>query len=37
MAVWKCTKCGATKEGRCRPKACDCGATKEDYVKDEGK
>lgn len=27
MAVFKCEKCGATKEGRCKPKKCaDCGA-----------
>ena len=22
MAIWKCEKCGATKEGRCKPKKC---------------
>ena len=22
MAVFKCKKCGATKEGRCKPKKC---------------
>lgn len=22
MAVWKCEKCGATREGRCKPKKC---------------
>ncbi|MFQ5479715.1 MAG: RCKP-type rubredoxin-like domain-containing protein [Thermodesulfobacteriota bacterium] len=22
MALWKCTKCGYSKETRCRPKAC---------------
>ncbi|MBW2467027.1 MAG: rubredoxin [Deltaproteobacteria bacterium] len=22
MAVFKCDKCGATKEGRCKPKKC---------------
>lgn len=28
MAVFKCEKCGATKEGRCKPKKCPkCGAT----------
>jgi rubrerythrin len=28
MAVFKCSKCGATKEGRCKPKKCPkCGAT----------
>lgn len=26
MAVWKCEKCGATKESRCKPKKCpSCG------------
>lgn len=26
MALWKCTKCGATKETRCKPKTCpECG------------
>lgn len=28
MAVFKCSKCGATKEGRCKPRKCPkCGAT----------
>ena len=28
MATFKCEKCGATKEGRCKPKACPkCGET----------
>ncbi|GEM_PF-1278890 len=22
MAIWKCEKCGAEKEGRCKPKKC---------------
>ncbi|MGI6114418.1 MAG: RCKP-type rubredoxin-like domain-containing protein [Mahellales bacterium] len=36
MAVWKCSKCGETKEGRCRPKKCpNCGAGKDDFVKQE--
>jgi rubrerythrin len=27
MATWKCTACGAEKEGRCKPKKCtQCGA-----------
>jgi rubrerythrin len=27
MAEFKCEKCGCTKEGRCKPKACPkCGA-----------
>jgi len=26
MATFKCEKCGATKDGRCKPKACPkCG------------
>ncbi len=26
MAIFKCTKCGATKEGRCKPQKCpECG------------
>jgi ABC-type ATPase with predicted acetyltransferase domain len=28
MAVFKCEKCGAKKEGRCKPKKCEkCGGT----------
>ncbi|OGP66125.1 MAG: hypothetical protein A3K22_01520 [Deltaproteobacteria bacterium RBG_16_42_7] len=28
MAVWKCEKCGYTKESRCKPGKCPkCGAT----------
>ncbi len=28
MATFKCEKCGATKEGRCKPKKCpECGET----------
>ena len=35
MSVFKCEKCGATKEGRCKPKACpECGA-KESMAKSE--
>ncbi|RJP77107.1 MAG: rubredoxin [Candidatus Zixiibacteriota bacterium] len=26
MAEWKCTQCGAVKDGRCKPKKCSqCG------------
>ena len=33
MAVWKCTSCGATKEGRCKPRKCaQCGNTKFEKV-----
>jgi len=35
MAIWKCSQCGATSEGRCRPKLCPCGAGKEQIVKAE--
>lgn len=28
MAIWMCDKCGATKEGRCKPKKCEsCSST----------
>ena len=28
MAVWKCSKCGFTKESRCKPRKCpECGAS----------
>lgn len=34
MAVWKCSQCETTSEGRCRPKLCpSCGAGKEQIVK----
>jgi hypothetical protein len=26
MAVFVCKGCGAVKEGRCKPKKCECGA-----------
>jgi rubrerythrin len=36
MAIWKCTQCNATSEGRCRPKQCpSCGASKEQIAKAE--
>ncbi len=38
MAVFKCEKCGVTKEGRCKPKKCDaCGETGVMVKQDEGK
>ncbi|MBI4734182.1 MAG: rubredoxin [Rubrobacteridae bacterium] len=42
MAIWKCESCGATREGRCKPKKCQaCGANttfvKEGDDKDKGK
>jgi ABC-type ATPase with predicted acetyltransferase domain len=27
VATWKCGKCGTEKDGRCKPKKCDCGGT----------
>lgn len=34
MAIWKCSVCGATKEGRCRPGKCpECGAPKDKIEK----
>ncbi|MHB8073748.1 RCKP-type rubredoxin-like domain-containing protein [Desulfosporosinus fructosivorans] len=36
MALWKCSQCSSTSEGRCRPKVCpSCGAGKEQIVKAE--
>ncbi|MFQ5560231.1 MAG: RCKP-type rubredoxin-like domain-containing protein [Nitrospinota bacterium] len=35
MAVWKCTKCGYTKEGRCRPGKCPQCAEKTVFEKAE--
>ena len=36
MAVWKCSQCNTTSEGRCRPKVCsNCGGSKEQIVKAE--
>ncbi|HLN65602.1 MAG TPA: hypothetical protein VK464_29095 [Symbiobacteriaceae bacterium] len=34
MAVFQCKSCGATKEGRCKPQKCECGA-KGEFVKVE--
>jgi len=33
MATWVCSKCGFTKDTRCRPAKCQCGAGKEDFTK----
>lgn len=36
MATWKCSSCGNTREGRCRPAKCDnCDAPKDNFVKEE--
>ncbi|MFN3406256.1 MAG: RCKP-type rubredoxin-like domain-containing protein [Caldimicrobium sp.] len=35
MAVWKCSKCGATKEARCKPKKCPSCGEAETMVKEE--
>ncbi len=36
MAVWVCPKCGAEREGRCKPKKCpNCGEV-EYAKKDDG-
>ena len=38
MAVFKCEKCGATKEGRCKPKKCpQCGESGCMGKQEEGK
>jgi len=33
MAVFKCEKCGATREGRCKPKKCQKCECKDSFVK----
>lgn len=35
MAIWKCTTCGATKEGRCKPQKCPKYESKGTIVKAE--
>ncbi|MFN3504847.1 MAG: RCKP-type rubredoxin-like domain-containing protein [Caldimicrobium sp.] len=35
MALWKCSKCGATKESRCKPKKCPSCGEADTMVKDE--
>ncbi|SHH53238.1 hypothetical protein SAMN02745196_00684 [Clostridium collagenovorans DSM 3089] len=38
MAIWKCSVCGETKEGRCRPAKCPkCEAPKDKFIKEEVK
>ncbi len=36
MAVFKCEKCGATKEGRCKPKKCPSCSETGCMTKEEG-
>jgi rubrerythrin len=36
MTVFKCEKCGATKEGRCKPKKCPACAESGTMQKQEG-
>jgi len=36
MAVFVCSQCGVTKEGRCKPKKCECGSDGT-FVKQEEK
>lgn len=35
MAVFKCTECGYTKEGRCKPKKCPECEARDSFVKVE--
>ena len=37
MAIFKCEKCGATKEGRCKPKKCSACGGNECLIKQEEK
>jgi rubrerythrin len=37
MAVWVCSACGETKEGRCKPKKCPVCGESNTFVKDEKK
>jgi ABC-type ATPase with predicted acetyltransferase domain len=34
MAIWKCEKCGATREGRCKPKKCQQCEASDSFVKE---
>jgi ABC-type ATPase with predicted acetyltransferase domain len=34
MAIWKCGSCGYEKDGRCKPRKCQCGAS-DSFVKKE--
>ncbi|MCS7149266.1 MAG: DNA repair protein RadA [Caldimicrobium sp.] len=35
MALWKCSKCGSTKESRCKPKKCPSCGEMETMCKEE--
>ena len=35
MAKWKCSKCGFTKEGRCKPRKCPKCWESNSFEKDE--
>jgi len=35
MAIWKCSACGETKEGRCKPQKCPKCETKGQFEKVE--
>ncbi|MCS7199966.1 MAG: DNA repair protein RadA [Caldimicrobium sp.] len=36
MALWKCSKCGSTKETRCKPKKCPSCGEIDTMIKEEG-
>lgn len=36
MALWKCSKCGSTKETRCKPKKCPSCGEVDTMIKEEG-
>ena len=33
MAIWKCEKCGFTKDGRCKPRKCEKCAAADSFAK----
>ncbi|MGB9761034.1 MAG: RCKP-type rubredoxin-like domain-containing protein [Caldimicrobium sp.] len=35
MALWKCSKCGTTKESRCKPKKCPSCGEADTMIKEE--